>query len=51
MANTGVYIHRQQGDLINLLSFLANFNYFEKIKVGLYDHHAVCVSVYPSTYI
>jgi hypothetical protein len=23
-----------------------HFPYFEKIKVCLYDHHAVCVSVY-----
>jgi hypothetical protein len=27
------------------LYFLAYFPYFEKIKVGLYDLHAVCVSV------
>jgi hypothetical protein len=24
--------------------FLAYFPYFEKLKVGLYGHHAVCVS-------
>jgi hypothetical protein len=26
------------------VSFLACFPYFEKIKIGLYYHHAVCVS-------
>jgi hypothetical protein len=30
-----------------LLLFSANFPYFEKIKVGLCDLHAVCVSMYP----
>jgi hypothetical protein len=29
------------------IPFLAYFPYFEKIKVGLCDHHAVYVSVYP----
>jgi hypothetical protein len=28
--------------------FLAYFPYFEKIKVGLWDHHAVFVSLYPT---
>jgi hypothetical protein len=27
--------------------FLAYFPYFEKIKEGLWDHHSVCVSLYP----
>jgi hypothetical protein len=31
--------------------FSAYFPYFEKIKVGLCDLCAVCVSVYPSTAI
>jgi hypothetical protein len=35
--------HRRHGDLISLLLFLAYFPYFEKIKVGLWDHHAVCL--------
>jgi hypothetical protein len=30
-----------------VIIFLADFPYFEKIKVGLWDHHAICVSVYP----
>jgi hypothetical protein len=29
------------------LLFLAYFLYFEKIKTGLSDHHAFCVSMYP----
>jgi hypothetical protein len=29
--------------------FLAYFTYFEKIKVGLWDHLAVCVFVNPPT--
>jgi hypothetical protein len=28
-------------------TFLAHFPYFEKIKIGLCDYHAVCASVYP----
>jgi hypothetical protein len=31
--------------LCNTEVFLAYYPYFEKIKVGLCDHHAVCVSV------
>jgi hypothetical protein len=33
--------------LIHPKALLAYFPYFEKIKVGLCDHHAACVSVYP----
>jgi hypothetical protein len=33
--------------LCYVIVFLAYFPYFEKIKLGLCDHHAVCVSVYP----
>jgi hypothetical protein len=40
-----VETHRQQGELISLLLLLAYFPYFEKMKAGLYDLHAVCVSV------
>jgi hypothetical protein len=32
----------------DFIYFLAYFPYFEKVEVGLCDHHAVCVSVYPS---
>jgi hypothetical protein len=28
-------------------SFLAYFPYFEETEVDLWNHHAVCVSVYP----
>jgi hypothetical protein len=28
-------------------SFLTHFTYFEKMKVGLWDLHAACVSVHP----
>jgi hypothetical protein len=31
----------------HILNFLAYFPYFEKMKVGLWYHHAVCVSVNP----
>jgi hypothetical protein len=37
------YTDREQGDLISLLLFLVYFP-----KVGLYDLHAVYVSVYPA---
>jgi hypothetical protein len=33
--------------VIPLMQFFAYFPYFEKMKVGLCNHHAVCVSVYP----
>jgi hypothetical protein len=29
--------------------FVAQFPYFEKIKVGLWDYHAACVTVYPTS--
>jgi hypothetical protein len=32
---------------LKIMLFLAYFPYFEKIKVGLWDHHAICVSVNP----
>jgi hypothetical protein len=31
----------------NVCVLLVYFPYFEKMKVGLCDHHAVCVSVHP----
>jgi hypothetical protein len=49
-----LYFHspiRLDGVVLNLLStvttLLAHFPYFDKIKVGLCDLHAVCVSVNP----
>jgi hypothetical protein len=43
----GIHRHKQQGYLISLFLFSAYYPYFVKIKVGLSDHHVVCVSVYP----
>jgi hypothetical protein len=36
--------------IIIIIKSLAYVPYFEKIKVGLCDHHAVCVFVYPLPY-
>jgi hypothetical protein len=33
-----------QINLVYILTLLAYLPYFENIKVGLWDHHAVCVS-------
>jgi hypothetical protein len=33
--------------IVNSYILLAYFPYFEKIKVGLWNDHALCVSVYP----
>jgi hypothetical protein len=38
--------HTQQGQTVSLLLVLAYFPYFEEIKGSLWDHIAVCLSVY-----
>jgi hypothetical protein len=45
MGKGDTHISRQQGDLISLLFTLLFL--FWKNKLGLREHHAVCVSVYP----